>query len=57
MTLGICELLWMKQVPKDSKIQCERPIKLFCDNKSAIGIAHNHVRQARQIILRFSDIS
>lgn len=44
MALGICELLWMKQVLEDLKIQCEGPMKLFCDNKPAISIAHNHVQ-------------
>ncbi|MCH90414.1 hypothetical protein A2U01_0011329 [Trifolium medium] len=44
MEQGICELLWMKQVLEDLKIQCEGPMKLFCDNKSAISIAHNLVQ-------------
>jgi hypothetical protein len=44
MAPRICELLWMKQVLEDLKIQCEGPMKLFCDNKPAISIAHNHVQ-------------
>ena len=41
---GICELLWMRIILNDMKIQCEGPMNLFCDNKSAIRIAHNPVQ-------------
>jgi hypothetical protein len=37
----------MKQVLEDLKIQCEGPMKLFCDNKLAISIAHNPVQHDR----------
>lgn len=48
MVLGICELLWMKQVIEDMKIQCEGPMELFYYNKLAISIAHNHVQHDRK---------
>lgn len=47
MALGICELLWMKQILEDLKIQCEGPMKLFCNNKSTISVAHNPVQHDR----------
>lgn len=47
MALGICELLWMKIILEDLKIKWEGPMKLHCDNKSAIAIAHNPVQHDR----------
>ena len=44
MATGICELLWLKIILYDLKIKWERPMRLYCDNKSAIGIAHNLVQ-------------
>jgi hypothetical protein len=43
MALGICELLWLKIILDDLKVKWESPIKLFCDNKSALAIAHDPV--------------
>ena len=40
---GICELLWLKIILGDLKVKVESPMRLFCDNKSAINIAHNPV--------------
>lgn len=45
MAQGICELLWTKIMLQDLEIQCEGPIKLFCDNKLTISITSNHVQQ------------
>lgn len=47
MALGICELLWIKIILEDLKIPWEGPMKLYCDNKSAISIAHNPVQHDR----------
>ena len=44
MAQGICELLWLKIILEDLKIKWEGPMKLYCDNKSAISIAHNPVQ-------------
>nr|KYP52584.1 hypothetical protein KK1_025538 [Cajanus cajan] len=41
MAQGICELLWLKIILEDLRIKSEGPMKLYCDNKSAISIAHN----------------
>lgn len=37
------ELLWLKQMLEDLKIQYKYPLQLFCDNKLVINIAHNHI--------------
>ncbi|KAK2981315.1 hypothetical protein RJ640_007016 [Escallonia rubra] len=47
MAQGICELLWLKIILNDLKIKLETPMKLYCDNKSAINIAHNPVQHDR----------
>ena len=47
MAIGICELLWLKIIIDDLKIKWEGPMKLYCDNKSAISIAHNPVQHDR----------
>jgi hypothetical protein len=47
MAQGICELLWIKSVLKDLEIKYTNPIKLYCDNKAAIQIAHNPVQHDR----------
>lgn len=44
---GISVLLWMKIVLDDLKIKVHCYIKLFCDNKSVISIAHNLVQHCR----------
>ena len=47
MAQGICELLWLRILLKDLKIEGDEPMKLYCDNKSAINIAHNPVQHDR----------
>ena len=44
MAQGVCKLLWMKIIPDDLRVKHEAPMKMFCDNKSAINIAHNPVQ-------------
>jgi len=44
---GVCELLWLKIILSDLKVACEEPMILYCDNKSAISIAHNPVQHER----------
>ena len=47
MAQGVCELLWLKIILEDLKIKWEEPMRLYCDNKSAINIAHNPVQHDR----------
>jgi hypothetical protein len=43
MAQGTCELLWMKIILEDMKIKWDGPMRLYCDNKSAISKAHNPI--------------
>ena len=47
MTHGVCELLWIKQVIQDLRIDYGTSMGLHCDNKAAIEIAHNLVQHDR----------
>ena len=47
MAHGICELLRLKIILDDLKIKWQGPMKLYCDNKSTINIAHNPVQHDR----------
>ena len=70
MVYGICELLWLKSeilIKRTSFFDQKWPMKLYCDNKAPINIAHNpiqhnktkhaevdwHVIKAKSIIGRF----
>lgn len=44
---GLCELLWLQIILNDLKVKWEGPMRLMCDNKSAISIAHNPVQHDR----------
>ena len=44
MAQGVGELFWMKIILEDLREKYEAPIKMFCDNKLAINIAHNPVQ-------------
>jgi len=41
MAQGICELLWLGSILEDLRIKIDEPMRLYCDNKFAISIAHN----------------
>ena len=43
----LCELLWLKIILDDLRIKWDDPMKLYCDNKSAINIAHNPIQHDR----------
>ena len=43
MTLGVCELLWIKNVLSDLDFKQNETMSLYCDNTSTIAIAHNPV--------------
>ena len=47
MAYGVCELLWIRRVMIELKIEFEEPMWLYCDNKSTISIAHNPVHHDR----------
>ena len=41
---GICEMLWLKRVLEELRQPIEGTMKLYCDNKAAISIAHNPIQ-------------
>ncbi|RVX14701.1 Retrovirus-related Pol polyprotein from transposon RE2 [Vitis vinifera] len=47
VTHGICEVLWIKQLLEELKVASPFPMKVFCDNKVVITIAHNPVLHDR----------
>jgi len=47
MVLGICEVLWIRGLLKDLGLELNEPVKIYCDNKVAISIAHNPVQHDR----------
>src|ERR1044072_9124443 len=47
MAQGVCELLWVKIILNDLRIKYEASMRLLCDTKSAISIAHNPVLHDR----------
>ncbi|XP_058194818.1 uncharacterized mitochondrial protein AtMg00810-like [Rhododendron vialii] len=47
MTNGVCELLWLQTLLLDLGFADSVPMKLYCDNKAAINIAHNPVQHDR----------
>ena len=44
---GICEVMWIKRILEELKLSYSTPIKVYCDNKAAISIAHNPVLHDR----------
>ena len=47
MAQGICEGLWIYRVLKELRVTVDLPLKLYCDSKAAISIAHNPVQHDR----------
>ncbi|CAH9115704.1 unnamed protein product, partial [Cuscuta europaea] len=47
MANGICELLWIKRMMTELNMEMNLPMKLYCDNKATINIAHNPVLHDR----------
>lgn len=46
-TQGVCEFQWLKIILEDLKIKSDGPMRLYCDNKYAISIAHNPMQHDR----------
>ena len=47
MAHGVCELLWLRTMLDELGYPVREPMKLYCDNKAAISIAHNPVQHDR----------
>ena len=44
ITLGICELMWVKSLLKELQVDIEELMRLHCDNKASISITYNPVQ-------------
>ncbi|XP_041004030.1 uncharacterized mitochondrial protein AtMg00810-like [Juglans microcarpa x Juglans regia] len=47
MAVTTCELVWLQQLLHDLGISHTAPMTLYCDNQSALYIAHNHIFHER----------
>jgi hypothetical protein len=47
MTLDVTEMLWLRALLVELKIDQRAQMKLWCDNKSAVNIANNPVQHNR----------
>ena len=43
MANGVSKLIWLNLLLKELQVATKGPMKLYCDNKAAINIAHNPV--------------
>lgn len=43
----VCELMWIKQFMNEIGLQCDMPMRLWCDNQAALHIASNSVFHER----------
>ena len=53
ITQGLCELFWLKIILDDLRIKWDGPMKLYCDKKSPINIAHNPIQHDRTKHIEF----
>lgn len=47
MAQGVCEILWLKILLTELGFDSKDSMRLYCDNKAAISIAHNPVQHDR----------
>jgi hypothetical protein len=47
MAKGLCELFWLRRLLTEIGFTPSSKMNLFCDNKAAIDISHNHVQHDR----------
>ena len=43
MALALCEMMWLKGLPKEFRVLKKETMVLHCDNVEAINIANNSV--------------
>ena len=44
---GMCEGIWLGRLLEELKISSHSPMRIYCDNKAAVSIAHNPVHHDR----------
>ena len=47
MSSATCEALWLRRILEDTGEKQTEPTKVYCDNQSAVKLAHNLVCHAR----------
>jgi hypothetical protein len=47
MTLRVAEMLWLKRLLKDLKVNHKAKMKLWCNSKSTINIVNNPIQHDR----------
>ena len=47
MSLGVSEMLWVRNLLSELNVLRKGPFRVWCDNKSAINIANNPVQHDR----------
>ena len=47
MSLGLCEMLWVRNLLSELNVLRKDPLRIWCDNMSAISITNNPVRHDR----------
>jgi hypothetical protein len=47
MAQGVCEILWLKILLTELGFDSKDSMRLYCDNKAAISIAHNPIQHDR----------
>ncbi|CAN1150187.1 Copia protein [Linum perenne] len=47
LALGITEVTWIGRLLQELKVTVPKPIRIYCDNKAAVAIAHNPVLHDR----------
>jgi Reverse transcriptase (RNA-dependent DNA polymerase) len=47
MSTASCQAVWLRRILTDCQIKQEGPTTIYCDNQSAIAMAHNPVYHAR----------
>lgn len=44
---GLCEGIWIRRLLEELQVHIKSPMKLYCDNKATVSIAHNPVHHDR----------
>ncbi|GJV10198.1 putative transcription factor interactor and regulator CCHC(Zn) family protein [Tanacetum coccineum] len=53
LTTVTCEIMWLLNLLRDFKLEFEKVVPIFCDNKAALQITVNHVTKHFEIDLHF----
>ena len=54
---GICEITWIRRLLEELKMTSSSPMKLYCDNKATISVAHNPFSMTAPNMWKWTSIS